>query len=270
MSRGCGTQDYDSNYMFWPLGHKGIPVRMTTLCPIWRLDQDKLGIKDRGVTKLPQRNFKGEIIKDPNDNVIYDLYDVVGRKFYKYKTDFFHEACAKGISRKVVGVDFSGIDPLRSRYYLCTHAAAVSIEDAERLRKMVNHLKWGVYDPHCFKEIHDHKVPFHDKFYETCTAMWHYELPYSAFKDDDWSVSIGSSHSLYFRDVADVTYRALPVSNDEPVYEFGAFMALQAGIVISTLPKGETEMSPTTKKVFDDAMANGLQAATWDLSQGGF
>lgn len=271
MARGCGTQSYDAGYMLWKLGYRGIPVRHTTICPVWKLDPVKLGINDQGITKLPQLNYKGEHV-EIDGMPIYDFYDVVGAKHYPYKVDFYSEACGKGISRRFpTNTNFDGIHREYSRYYLCHHKGVLSIDHAEFVRNELNRLRWSVYEPACFKEYNHHRLPLDDRFFETCTSMWHYEIPYTEFGDKDDFSRLVKDKILYFRSIDNVTFRALPITDTPFDFEFGAFMALQMGMLVGTLPKGKTELSKNVANTVKGAQDIGLPTATWDLeTQGGF
>lgn len=238
MTRGCGELAHDALYHYWPLGRNGIPIRLLTLCPIWVLDRVKLGISYQGVTLLPRLDIAGIPETTSNGKPIVDIYDIVGRKHYPYKTDFYEEGKAQGFSRRwPTNVDVSLLTPGISVHYLCTDAAAYEINVAENIRDEVNACGLHV----CFKGVWEHKLPFDDKFYDTCTAEWYHEIPARECHQSP------PAPGLYRYTKGASPYLVHP-RQLEPKWRFGAFMALPIGTFMATTPRGSDTLSEKIQK----------------------
>lgn len=263
MTRGCGELAHDAMYHYWPLGKGGIPIKSLTLCPVWVLDRVALGIGYQGMTMLPQLDILGDPVV-VNGKPVMDVYDVVGRKYYKYKADFFQEGCLQGFSRRwPTSLDVGLLTPGYSVHYMCTDAAAYEGDSANDLREEVNNCKEPVYNLHeCYKNIH--QVPFADYFIETCTAEWYHEIEL-----DDTREMMG----LFYRDVKSTdpktglpwSYQVHPRAK-EPKWLFGAFMALPIGIFRATTPRNSDVLSDRVKKAAQKAADMGIPVQVTKLN----
>jgi hypothetical protein len=242
-------------YHYWPLGKGGIPIKSLTLCPVWVLDRVALGIGYKGMTLLPQLDLLGNPVV-VNGKPVVDIYDIVGRKYYKYKADFFQEGCLQGFSRRwPTSVDIGLLTPGYSVHYMCTDAAAYKDESANEMREEINNCKEPAYNLHeCYKNIHN--LPFTPAWIETCTSQWYHEIEFYDTREN---------MGLFYRDVKSTDPKTgLPWSYqvhprmDEPEWLFGAFMALPIGIFRATTPRGSDNLSDRVKKAAQKAVDMGI------------
>jgi hypothetical protein len=264
MTRGCGELAHDAMYHYWPLGKGGIPIKSLTLCPVWVLDRVALGISYQGMTILPQLDLLGDPVI-VNGKPVMDIYDVVGRKYYKYKTDFYQEGCLQGFSRRwPTSLDVSLLTPGYSVHYICTDAAAYKNESANEMREEVNccQAPSPPFLHECYKGIH--QLPFDERWIETCTAQWYHEIT-----KDDAVDRMGT----WFRKIKSTDPKSgLPWSytvhprDKEPEWLFGAFMALPIGIFRATTPRGSDVLSNRVQKAVQKAADMGIPVMVTKLN----
>jgi len=247
MTRGCGSLAHDAFYHHWPLGARGIPIKQLTLCPVWALDKVKLGIANRGLTLLPRYDIAGTPVVDLLGKPICDVFDVIGRKYYPYKADFYEEGKRMGFNRRWP----TSIDPGllvfgTSRHYMCTDAGVIEVDDVAPIREKVN--EWAI--PECLKDVWEHRAPMDDRMYDTCTSMWWHEMPE---KD-----CVLDTDGHWYRQMPWGKYQVYP-AKFQPRWEFGAFMALPIGQFIATTPRGSDSLSQRVDKVANKAAKLGAQ-----------
>lgn len=245
MTRGCGELAHDALYHYWPLGNRGMPINWFLLCPVWIVDREKLGISYQGITILPRMDLSGQQeVDQASGKAIYDAWDVVGRKHYPYKTDFYEEGRLQGFSRRwPTSIDTSLLLPGISLHYLCTDAGGYQIDDAEEIRTRVD--DDHINGPFCRKypglNMQGHKVPYGDRYFEACSALWYYE---QAEGDCTQVISqwMRVTKSTVPSTGLKMGYTVHP-RKTEPKWLFGAFMALPIGQFMATTPRGSDTLS---------------------------
>lgn len=258
MTRGCGELAHDALYMHWRLGEKGIPIKQLTLCPVWKLDREKLGISYQGLTYLPQMDWDGKPVLDENGTQVFDVYDVVGRKHYPYKTDFYEEGKRMGFNRRwPTSADPSVLHPGLSQYYLCTDAGAIKEPDLSEIAR--NIYSMCPEDHACYKYMH--VLPFEPDIDYTCTMMWHHELPESACEYDP-------AANLWWRKTPSCQYPVHLPPKKAPEWEFGAFMVMPLGMFVGTTPRASDSLSDRVQKVVDTVTGMGMKTRTVQLDEG--
>lgn len=241
--RGCGSLSHDSLYHSWPLGTKGIPITSTIVCPVWKLDRAKLGISHQGITLLPRRTIDGEVFIHPHTGeTVYDVYDVVGKKFYPYKIDFWEEGKRMGFNRKTPrNAPLHLLDKEYSRWFLCHDRGAVKPND---LKGIIG--RWEYFNEqgvHHECDIHyiEHKLIHEKDPTATCQKYWSFEptVAEATLIEEE-----------YIRTVPSGSFHVHP-GDERPDYDFGAFLVLPIGHFTATTPRGKQDLSKRTQKAAD-------------------
>ena len=244
--RGCGSLEHDALYANWKLGAGGVPISQTMLCPIWRLDRKKLGISYNGVTLLARVDHAGQPVYVDN-KIVYDVFDVAGRKHYKYKADFFEEGRVMGFNRRLpTNTPFDLLMRGHSLWYICTDAGAYDYGDYPVMSARVED-----DDMSCRKYPGrvGHRVPFDALTCNTCTAMWWHEY---AKKD-----CIEVEEGLWFRQMPWGKFRVYP-QEKEPKWEFGAFIVLPVANFVATTKKNSDQLGRKVNKATETLRNSGF------------
>jgi hypothetical protein len=104
--------------------------------------------------------------------------------------------------------------------------------------------------PHCRKfgsTVLDHHVPYGDRYFEACSALWYYEQAESDCTvniNTHWRVTNTTNPSTGLK----MAYRVFP-RKTEPEWVFGAFMALPINQFMATTPRGSDVLSDRVKSV---------------------
>jgi hypothetical protein len=243
--RGCGSLENDASYMNWPLGTKGIPVTQFCLCPVVELDKKGLGIKNKGINIIA-RSHNGIPSLDTNGNQIYDVFDVVGREHYPYKSDFLEEGKRMGFNRRWPRtISPTILNKVESLYFLCSDAASYEPEDIVKVKYEMN--LCGEHQ--CYRKP-GHSMPLADDFEEVCTSMWTSELLQKDCYQDNYGI--------WQKKMPWGEYHVCP-REEELRWRFGAFIGLPVGRMLITTPCGEQEPSEEMKEMIEDVSKAGFK-----------
>lgn len=241
---------YDAMYIEWGVSRDGIPIEQFVICPVWTIDKSAFHLSSQGMNIVP-RMSEGKHMTDPDGRPIYDVFDIIGRKHYPYKTDFFEEAKRFGISRRwPTNTPIDKLTPGVSRHYLCTDAGA--LQDIGLVLGQVNH-----NHRKCLRPVSKHPKPFDEGFRDTCSAMWWSEIPIS---------ECVNSESGYGRIRPSFSYTCEPVLDKEPKFDFGAFMWLPLKGFMGTMTK-DKKVSDELEKVLDAMKKAGFTTQVIDIDK---
>lgn len=92
--RACGVRTAGSIYATTKLKQRDseVPFEYFMVCPVWQINPTDIGLSAQGVSLQ---------VRPDIDQVIYDMYDVVGKSSYPYVSDFVEEGRALEFSRKI-------------------------------------------------------------------------------------------------------------------------------------------------------------------------
>ena len=190
--RACGQRVPGGVYAETRLGEEGLPLEHYLLCPPKPIDLDAWGLTPVGVQLI---SFQGH----------NHVFDVVGRRYYPYVTDFVEEIRRKGASRRLTR-NFEFAKLTEGSLMVLIHARAV-IQNYPLYPQPP-----GVI---CPRGRHLGELD------ETCAGLWWHDIPTKAL--ERWS-----GGGLYHRSLPGCgSYNAFPrPANIQPVYQHGIFMSL--------------------------------------------
>ena len=248
--RGCGGMKSDALYMTWSLGQGGIPVNNLVICPVWRLNHKKMGLKSQGVTLLPALSNQGKMIYTPSGDLVYDVYDWVGSGYYPYKLTMYKEICWGGLSRRVPkNTDFSKIFKGYSKHYL-VHSKGVIHDGIHEVKASVNELE----HPECLRNWHG--IPFKASFMDTCSAMWWHEISIKDCTQD--------TDGIWYAQHPSFDYEVYPTDADI-TWSPGAFMALPIGRFVATTQRNSDQLSKSMEDALHALQNQGMSAQVVNL-----
>lgn len=148
--RGCGSREKGGAYLVTHVGKVGMPLQYFLIDPPW-----VPVVKETGKIWMPGTQGVA-ILSRPGIDIIYDVWDVIGAKYYPVFPDYYEEGRRHGFSRRIPrGSDFSLIT--NESRHIMMHPKGY-IENHKQLYDKLNQI-WNVPLMGCPHHKHDWDFP---------------------------------------------------------------------------------------------------------------